>query len=124
MTTVVNVSVKHLRPTYNNLEEWAKQPNHVYIGRKNRYGKYPTTSSEWCNPYMLSKTKTRECDCASVENQLRDDIIEKYRMYLMKKLEDPDTLARFKLLKGKTLGCWCKPLDCHGDVIVRLLDSY
>jgi hypothetical protein len=24
-------------------------------------------------------------------------------------------------LRGKTLGCWCKPLPCHGDVIVELL---
>jgi len=24
-------------------------------------------------------------------------------------------------LRGKRLGCWCKPLPCHGDVIVELL---
>ena len=26
-------------------------------------------------------------------------------------------------LKGKVLGCWCKPLPCHGDVIVDYLDN-
>ena len=24
-------------------------------------------------------------------------------------------------LKGKKLGCWCKPECCHGDVLVELL---
>lgn len=24
-------------------------------------------------------------------------------------------------LKGKTLGCWCKPECCHGDVLINLL---
>lgn len=26
-------------------------------------------------------------------------------------------------LKGKTLGCFCKPLSCHGDILVRLADE-
>ena len=25
-------------------------------------------------------------------------------------------------LKGKTLGCWCKPEDCHGDILVYELN--
>jgi hypothetical protein len=24
-------------------------------------------------------------------------------------------------LKGKILGCWCHPLPCHGDVLVKLI---
>lgn len=28
------------------------------------------------------------------------------------------------LLKGKTLGCWCKPEACHGDVLVELVTKY
>ena len=23
-------------------------------------------------------------------------------------------------LKGKILGCWCKPLPCHGDIIIKI----
>jgi hypothetical protein len=26
-------------------------------------------------------------------------------------------------LKGKTLGCFCKPLACHGDVLAYIADS-
>lgn len=32
--SVVNCKVKHIRPKYNNLEEWIKDENNVYIGRK------------------------------------------------------------------------------------------
>lgn len=27
-------------------------------------------------------------------------------------------------LKDKVLGCWCKPLSCHGDVLVELIEIY
>ena len=23
-------------------------------------------------------------------------------------------------LEGKTLGCWCKPEKCHGDILIKL----
>jgi hypothetical protein len=26
-------------------------------------------------------------------------------------------------LDGRTLGCWCKPLACHGDILVELLET-
>jgi hypothetical protein len=36
----------------------------------------------------------------------------------------PDLIWRMRdELQGKTLGCWCKPLACHGDVIVEILES-
>jgi len=28
-----------------------------------------------------------------------------------------------KEFKGKRLGCWCKPLACHGDIWVELLEG-
>jgi hypothetical protein len=30
---------------------------------------------------------------------------------------------RILVLKGKTLGCFCKPNPCHGDVIAEYLDG-
>lgn len=24
-------------------------------------------------------------------------------------------------VQGKVLGCWCKPRDCHGDILVELV---
>lgn len=29
-------------------------------------------------------------------------------------------LAIKHLPKDAVLGCWCKPLDCHGDVVVKI----
>jgi hypothetical protein len=26
-------------------------------------------------------------------------------------------------LRGKILGCWCKPLDCHGDILKAVADE-
>ena len=35
----------------------------------------------------------------------------------------PGLLANIHELKGKTLGCFCKPDPCHGDVLARLADG-
>lgn len=54
----------------------------------------------------------------------REEVIEKYRAYFYKRLESD---RHFKLevlsLRGKVLGCFCKPLPCHGDVIVEYLNG-
>jgi len=68
----------------------------VFIGRP----------SKWGNPFVIGKDGTRE------------EVIEKYRAYILKK---PELLACLVELKGKTLGCFCKPLPCHGDVLVELI---
>ena len=33
MTTIANVKVKHIRPTYKTLSDWMENSNHEYIGR-------------------------------------------------------------------------------------------
>ena len=55
----------------------------------------------------------------------RDNVIEKYRTYIVQKIENNDVLKQKLLqMKGKTLGCWCKPEACHGDVLVELIEHY
>lgn len=44
----------------------------------------------------------------------------KYRRYLM---SSPELLADLHQLKGKVLGCWCKPGPCHGDILVSLVNA-
>lgn len=70
----------------------------VYIGRP----------SKWGNPFVIG----RDGD--------RDTVIAKYREHL---LSDPDLLAALPELKGKVLGCWCKPQPCHGDVLEELVNG-
>lgn len=77
----------------------------VYIGRANYYK--GLQQSKWHNPYYVDMDGTRE------------EVIEKYRKYI---LASPDLLLALPELKDKTLGCWCKPLACHGDVLVELVD--
>jgi len=42
-------------------------------------------------------------------------------MYEVHIRRSPKLLAALPELVGKRLGCYCKPLACHGDVLVRLL---
>lgn len=54
----------------------------------------------------------------------RGSTIEKYREWFNFKIQN-DRIFRGKvmLLKGKRLGCFCKPHACHGDVIVEYLNN-
>lgn len=80
----------------------------VYIGR----------GSIWGNPYThITDGKTR----AKYIVSNREEAIEKYREYLE---NSPQLIRRLWELKGKTLGCYCKPLSCHGDVLIELIDKY
>ena len=67
----------------------------VYIGRPSRWG----------NPFQIGRDGTR------------DEVIARYERWV---LEQPELLAALGELKGKTLGCWCAPKRCHGDVLALL----
>jgi len=76
----------------------------VFIGRGTVMG--------YGNPYKVGPDGTRE------------QVIEKYKVYFYKRLEtNPEFKTAVLKLKGKVLGCYCKPLLCHGDIIVEYLDS-
>lgn len=54
----------------------------------------------------------------------RGSTLEQYRKYFYKRLEqDPIFKERIHALKGKILGCFCKPRPCHGDIIKEYLDT-
>ena len=36
-------------------------------------------------------------------------------------LSTPALVAALPGLRGRELGCWCKPQACHGDVLLELL---
>jgi hypothetical protein len=70
----------------------------VYIGRP----------SKWGNPFREGRDGTRE------------EVIKLYREWIQMQ---PKLLASLPELKGKRLGCWCKPAPCHGDVLVELVED-
>lgn len=115
--SVVNVKVKHIRPEYNNLEDWMQDNNNVYIGRRGivfiNKERYPKADSPFANPFKITKTETRE------------DVINKYRIYIEKQIENnPELINELLKLKGKNLGCWCFPEKCHGDILIELINKY
>jgi excisionase family DNA binding protein len=64
--------------------------------------------SKWGNPFVIGKDGNRS------------EVIEKYRQWIA---NQPELLESLEELRGKRLGCHCKPLDCHGDVLIELLNQ-
>jgi hypothetical protein len=124
VTSVINVKMQSLRKLYGNKYanqlEWEQGSNdHVYVGRGNSvrikiddaYVAWPKVKSSFANPYTAKKYG-------------REESIRLYREYIIDKLQnDPELMDEFRQLQGKTLGCWCKPEACHGDVLLELLQD-
>jgi hypothetical protein len=76
-------------------KDWGK-PGDVKIDR----------TTKWGNPFKLSK-------------YTREQSLKLYEPYFVKTLlQDLDELSG-----AKRLGCFCKPLACHGDIIKKYLES-
>jgi hypothetical protein len=75
----------------------------VYIGRGSGFG----------NPYAIGFDGDR------------DEVIRMFNYDFDRDLlkDGVDFKNRLNLLKGKILGCHCKPLSCHGDILAEYLNS-
>lgn len=74
-----------------------------YIGRPGPYG----------NPFVLDIEANREA------------ILEKYRIWFLRKVDSsPEFRKRILSLRGFDLACWCAPRSCHGDVILKWLETH
>tara|TARA_A100001015_G_scaffold282462_1_gene346735 strand:- start:1657 stop:2250 length:594 start_codon:yes stop_codon:yes gene_type:complete len=138
-TNVINVKVGHIRDgkvvrdekdniiytlqfkKYSNLKAWTEDEDNVYIGRRGvvfikkadgSKERYPKQDSIFANPFKLQKGLTRK------------DVIIKYEAYIREQLkEKPELVEQLRGLKGKNLGCWCKPEPCHGDILAKIIDE-
>lgn len=105
LTDAHNNQIAFTKPT---VVHFKKHPYDVYIGR----------GSKWGNPYThISDRKTK----ADFIVATREEAISKYKEYILSR---PDLMADLYELKGKVLGCWCKPKSCHGDVLAELVINY
>ena len=75
--------------------------------RKEKYDVYIGRPSKWKNPFTVQQYGRKESLC-------------QYKYYI---INNPKLLKDLHELKGKTLGCFCKPLSCHGDILARLADE-
>ncbi len=86
------------------VNKYHKIPYDVYIGRGSIFG----------NPFShMDNTK------AQYKVATREEAVERYREWIM---TQPQILNKLPELKGKVLGCFCKPRACHGDVLVELIE--
>ena len=53
----------------------------------------------------------------------RSEVIKRFKRWFTFLLKDPVFKEEVMKLKGKRLGCSCKPKACHGDVICEYLNS-
>lgn len=76
----------------------------VYVGRG--------LGSKWGNPYKVG---------LATAEYTRTESLKLFEEYAERRLKrEPDWLDE---LKGKDLVCWCSPLPCHADILVRLANS-
>jgi len=81
------------------------EPYDIYIGR----------GTPWGNPYRVGNQEGEFTRDVSI------DLFRKH--FLTDILNDPDKRAGLISLRGYRLGCHCRPLRCHGDVIAGYLNS-
>lgn len=73
--------------------------NAVYIGRPGIHG----------NPFWIGADGDRA------------EVIAKHEKWVR---ENPDYIKKVKeQLRGKDLACWCAPLPCHGDTLLRIANE-
>ncbi len=90
-----------------------KSPYEVYIGR----GKDPETfvPGEWGNRFSHRDSKFEIVRVESAE-----EAVACYKAELWERIRREElSLESLASLAGKTLGCWCAPACCHGDVLSR-----
>lgn len=77
----------------------------VYIGRPQK--NQDPAECPWGNPF-------------EVRVYGRDKCIEMYKEWFPKQAH---LMARLPELKGKRLGCFCTPNNCHGDFLAQLANG-
>lgn len=66
-----------------------------------------TRPSLYSNPFIIGQDGDRA------------EVIRKFADYAKTRFSNSQLL----FLKGKTLGCVCKPKNCHGDILVMMADA-
>jgi hypothetical protein len=99
-TVVVNIHAHHgKRPQFD-----------IYIGRATPYTEFKE-SSKWANKFKPKNyTDPQKC-------------LDDYEADIRAKIARDPVKYNLEELRGKRLGCWCKPGPCHGDILIKLLNE-
>jgi len=83
------------------------EPYDVYIGRSGH-----GIDGRFGNPYKIEDVGGRE------------NAIQLYEEYFAGRVKNDAEFRKDVLaLKGRVLGCHCRPAKCHGDIIVAYLET-
>jgi hypothetical protein len=79
----------------------------IYIGRKGK-----GEDGYYGNPFDMRNFSRNEC-------------LERYQEWFYQRIKS-DSVFRENILslRGKVLGCFCKPKDCHGDIIAEYVNAH
>ena len=87
-------------------ESWNGRADTMYISRK----KWSLEQSKWYNPFHIEDIGNGP--------EARRKSIERFERYVRGEEELMDTIIE---LDEKQLGCYCKPHECHGYVLLKIL---
>ena len=93
----------------NDLFSWPKPTTTVVNLKEDHYDVRIDRKTKWGNHFVVGKDGPRE------------EVIKQYGEWIA---EQPHLLDALGEIKGKRLGCWCKPHACHGDILARLADAF
>lgn len=97
-----------------NINEKPKPYFDIYIGRAG-HGEI----GEWGNPVIMHK----KCPMCGLKHHTRGSTLPCYNQYLWNSVvKDPSLANKIRALRGKILGCFCKPDHCHGDVLLKVIE--
>ncbi len=102
---IINIDITRVINIKNETEYKSQKSSSVYeyIGR----------GSYWGNPHSMYE-----------KGDDRDEVIRKYKYdFDYEKFPNKEKSKVYKLA-GKRLGCFCKPLNCHGDILADFLNSW
>lgn len=74
--------------------------------RKDKYTHYIGRGSLFGNPYKIGRDGNRK------------EVIKKYEIWARNSQNIKIMIGR--LPENAILGCFCKPLKCHGDIIIQI----
>lgn len=80
----------------------------VVHSKKEPYDVLIDRTTVWGNPFIVGKDGTRDAVCNKFERWFP------LQAHLVEKLPE---------LIGKTLGCHCAPLRCHGDYLAKRVNE-
>lgn len=85
---------------------------YVYVGRRGH-----GHDGYYGNPCVIDQT----CPVCGTKRHGRSETIGCFQRYARERIaSDADYARRVRELYGKTLGCFCAPLPCHGEVLLEL----